>query len=235
MTAPAEAGDDRVQLSMPCPLPGTDNLFAARLSNADPARAAAALSRWGVRPGEAGHALLVRDFPSTDALAAGAVQGALGAPLLLTGRGALPAATAAEIARLGVPGIHIVGGETVITPAVEQQLVAAGHRTHRDAGSTAVDTAVALAEQHLPEAEAAIIVPLPDVTSVPSEAIADSVAAGGLGAARKQPVLVSTPGGLSPAVGAYLQRSRIREVVLANFALRKEVRVFFADCCHINK
>lgn len=59
-------------------------------------------------------------FP--DALSASAVAGAQGAPVLLTGRQALPPAVHDELVRLQPKRIVVVGGTATIDPAVELQL-----------------------------------------------------------------------------------------------------------------
>ncbi len=59
-----------------------------------------------------------------DALAAAAVAGWAGAPLLLTPADSLPAAVIEELERLKPAVINIAGGEAVVSPAVEAQLTA---------------------------------------------------------------------------------------------------------------
>ncbi|TNM69176.1 hypothetical protein FHN55_05195 [Streptomyces sp. NP160] len=61
-----------------------------------------------------------QDFP--DALAAGSAGAALGSPLLLTERGALPGPTRAALTALAPTRITLVGGPAVVTPDVQQQL-----------------------------------------------------------------------------------------------------------------
>jgi ectonucleotide pyrophosphatase/phosphodiesterase family member 5 len=61
-----------------------------------------------------------------DALAATPLAIALGAPLLLAGRGGLPPETAAEVARLGATSAIVVGGTGVLGEAVDAGLSSAG-------------------------------------------------------------------------------------------------------------
>ncbi len=60
------------------------------------------------------------DFP--DALGGGAAAGALGGPVLLTRPDALPAETAAELARLRPARIVVVGGAAAVSDAVLEQV-----------------------------------------------------------------------------------------------------------------
>jgi putative cell wall-binding protein len=61
-----------------------------------------------------------QDFP--DALAAGSAGAALGTPLLLTERGALPGPTRAALTALAPTRVTVVGGPAVVAPEVLQQL-----------------------------------------------------------------------------------------------------------------
>lgn len=63
------------------------------------------------------------DFP--DALAASAVAGGTGSPILLVpGQGTLPAAVAAELLRLGPAEVVVLGGPVAVSLTVEQALEA---------------------------------------------------------------------------------------------------------------
>jgi photosystem II stability/assembly factor-like uncharacterized protein len=87
-----------------------------------------------------------------DALAAAGLAGAYDAPILLVQRLALPAATAAEIARLNPSKIFIAGGTGVITDATARAaMTAAGIAPStpiaRLAGGTRYETAFEIAKQ----------------------------------------------------------------------------------------
>ena len=79
------------------------------------------------------------DFP--DALSASALAGALDAPLLLTREAAVPDSVLAEMARLGVNNVWLVGGTAVISDTVIDQLVDLGMTVQRVAGNDRYDTA----------------------------------------------------------------------------------------------
>lgn len=88
-----------------------------------------------------------------DALAGGAVAAGMGAPLLLTAPGALPAATATALTALRPSKIVVLGGEAAVSSAVTDQL--AGYSTapvQRVAGTDRYDTSVKIAQEFLPAA-----------------------------------------------------------------------------------
>ena len=89
-------------------------------------------------------------FP--DALAAGAVAAALGAPVLLTRPDRLPPETAAAIARLRPARIVVVGGPGVVSDGVVMALARLGSDVERVAGADRFGTAAAVAARFLPEA-----------------------------------------------------------------------------------
>ncbi|MDP2299945.1 MAG: cell wall-binding repeat-containing protein, partial [Actinomycetota bacterium] len=79
------------------------------------------------------------DFP--DALSASALAGALDCPLLLTLPGAVPADIMAEIGRLGALNAWLVGGTSVITDDVKDQLEDEGLTVQRVSGPDRYATA----------------------------------------------------------------------------------------------
>lgn len=176
-----------------------------------PAAVAAAVSL-AAFPDGTQNVVLARDTPSADALAAGGLQGLFDAPLLLTDPAALTAETAAEIDRLGVPEIHILGGAAAVSVQVEEALNRSGHHTHRHAGETGVETAVSVAAKHFPDATSAILIP--SAGDAAEEAFADTLSAAGLAAARKAPVLLSGASELSPATRQHLAASAVEQITV---------------------
>ena len=91
--------------------------------------------------------ILARSDSFADALAAGNLATSGRAPILLTDTGDLPDSTVASLGRL-LPddgSITLVGGTAAIGTAVEQQLDT-DYDVTRVAGSTRLETAVAVAE-----------------------------------------------------------------------------------------
>lgn len=79
------------------------------------------------------------DFP--DALSASALAGALECPLLLTRKTIVPDVVLDELDRLGVTGVWLVGGTSVITDDVKGQLEGEGMTVQRVAGVDRYETA----------------------------------------------------------------------------------------------
>lgn len=86
-----------------------------------------------------------RNFP--DALSAAPLAKALNAPLLLTEPNALPSETAIEIARLAPTKIWVIGGTSVVSSAVFNQLDAAYVDVERVSGADRYATSAAVARQ----------------------------------------------------------------------------------------
>lgn len=82
-----------------------------------------------------------------DALAASALAGANGAPVLLTDPSSLSATTRSEIKRLGATKAFIVGGTAAVSSNVESQLKSMGCNVERLWGANAQETAIAIANK----------------------------------------------------------------------------------------
>ena len=95
------------------------------------------------------------NFP--DALAAAPAAAAQGGPLLLTPAGSLPSTVLAELKRLKPHKIVVVGGKSVVSDKVVQQLKTVQSNVRRDAGSDRYSTAAKIVEQAFPSAKQAYI------------------------------------------------------------------------------
>ncbi|WP_370327301.1 ScyD/ScyE family protein [Euzebya sp.] len=185
-----------------------------RLEGDDTVSAALAWSQFAYPDGGVTTALLGRadDFP--DALSAGGPQGQAetGAPLLLTPTDALDPAVAAELERLGVTDVVILGGVNAISADVEAALTEAGYTVTRLEGPERIATAVAVAEATYPQATAAVLARAQADAEDPSRAFADSLAAGALAASLQAPVLLTPTGELDADVLAYLTEAGVETV-----------------------
>lgn len=116
---------------------------------AGPGRVQTAVAVAQLRPASGvGWVVLARADDYADALTGGPLAHRLGAPLLLTGHGALDADTAAEVRRLGADRALVLGGTAALSPAVEEGLRAAGATTvERIAGADRFVTAALIAER----------------------------------------------------------------------------------------
>jgi len=187
------------------PAPTPEDLAAS-----DRVSSAVAWSRSNFPDGSA-FAVLGRSDLFADSLAAGGVQGALNAPLLLTATDALDERVSAELDRLGVRRVAIMGGTAAISPAVADALRAKGYGVDRVAGSDRIGTALAAAQAYHPGARSALLV---RGFGQGSRAFADTLSAGALAASSDQPVLFSATAGLTPAVRDYIASHGIDRVTL---------------------
>lgn len=154
-----------------------------------------------------------RDDVFADSLASGLIQGlGDGVPLLLTDSDTLDPAVSAEIERLGATTVHILGGETAISSGVEDALEADGLTIHRHAGATRVETAIDIASKHGAAATTAIVARAFASGADPTQAFADSLAAGAWAAEDDLPILLTQTNELHEAVEAYLASSDVDAV-----------------------
>lgn len=117
-----------------------------RLSGSDRIRTAIEVSRQQFPDaGDAEAVFLARHDDYADALAAGPLAFARNAPILLTPSGELPAPVVAEIERLGVDEVTLLGGDTAITADVERTLADTVGSVDRLAGGDRFATATAIA------------------------------------------------------------------------------------------
>ncbi|PPK92682.1 putative cell wall binding repeat protein [Kineococcus xinjiangensis] len=153
--------------------------------------------------GEAGAVLLARSDAFADALAAAPVALLEEAPVLLTATADLPVAVQEEIVRaLGETGtVYVLGGDGAISPAVVDQLTAAGYEVVRIAGADRIETSLKLA-QFLIDAG----VDIDEVVLTSSSNFPDALAGAAFAASVDAPVLLTAPGALDPRVLALLER-----------------------------
>lgn len=175
-----------------------------RLGGADAVDAAIAFSQ-ATHPDGAQTAILGRDDVFADAFSSGVFQGHHDAPLLLTSPHDLDPRTGAELQRLGMDGITILGGEQALDETVIGKLEIAGLDVQRVAGATRVETALAAASLTHPTASTVVLTrAYPDEGMPDSQAYADLLAAGPYAAENGWPILQTPSDTLHPAVRAAL-------------------------------
>lgn len=185
------------------PLTGTG---WTRWAGPDRYATAVAVSRATFAPGESLTAYVGsgEDFP--DALAAGPVAGANGAPLLLTKRNSVPAVVAAELRRLKPATVIVVGGSGVITDATVAALkTASGAGTVRFSGADRYATAVRMANAL--EGPRTIYI-------ASGESYADALAAGPAAGKEGGALLLTRKIALPEPTRAYLKSSQPTKVVI---------------------
>ncbi|WP_380156113.1 cell wall-binding repeat-containing protein [Kineococcus sp. R86509] len=151
--------------------------------------------------GAATDVVIVNGYATVDGLTASYLAGLKSAPILYTDTTAVPAVTAAEIARLGAKNVWIIGGSDRVSTAQEDAWKAAGKDVTRIAGADRYETAALVAEAggtaedgDNPNGNAPEQVFLASGTST-----ADALAAGPIAWARNYPILLTEAGTL-PAV-----------------------------------
>ena len=86
------------------------------------------------------YAILARDDDFMDAMSATGLAGVLDAPIVLTERTSLSSVALAQLKRLQVKTVYIIGGTGAILPEVESSLNSSGIQTQRVWGQEAYDT-----------------------------------------------------------------------------------------------
>lgn len=173
-----------------------------------------ALSEAAYPQGSVATAVLARDDTWIDALASSSLQGAIGAPLLVTPPQELAPEVRSELRRMGVRNVYLMGGPSGLSPAVEQELVGSGYQVERIPGDTALDNALALAGRFLPNAKTALLVRGVSGAVDSSRGFVDVLAGGAWAASESMPVLLTDPFQLSVQTREYLEQSQVQKVIL---------------------
>ena len=169
---------------------------------------------WRKRP----DVLLGRSDGFADSLASATLQNVLEAPLLLTPTSVLDPRVAVELQRLGAETVHILGGDSAISPAVEEALVAQGYETKRYRGTSRVETALDIARLGIdwgPPSETPREVVLARAFGTGSSGFADALGAGPLAAQWGNPLLLTPTERLDAGVAGYLTENDVDRVYLA--------------------
>ncbi len=152
--------------------------------------------------------VLANGWNFADALAGGPLAHALRAPILLITGDDNDTETYAEIKRLGVKNVYILGGTGAISKSVEDKLKNDGYSVERIAGDNRFETAVKIAEKldvffsgHSYFAFYAYSHNYPDALSV-----------SGIAALKTAPILyIGSDGVLDPATKAYINECKFRD------------------------
>jgi putative cell wall-binding protein len=173
------------------------------------------LSAVTLAAGEGATVLIGRDDEFADAMASAVLQDA--APLLLVPRTLpLPPPVVAEIQRLGATDAVVLGGETAVPVEVADALADLGLDVSRRQGPSRFETATAIAAEDAPAADTAILARAfaAEGSTDPTQAFADSIAAGGLSAETGWPILLTQTDALTGATREHLAASSIETVLL---------------------
>jgi putative cell wall-binding protein/uncharacterized protein YkwD len=146
-----------------------------------------------------------RNYP--DALAGNYLAGRLGAPVLLSEQGGVPASTLTALDQLDVQRVVLLGGEGALGAVVAAALGAGGYTVSRVAGPDRFATAAAVArEGGAPPSHTALL--------ASGRSFPDALAAGPIAYGSGIPQLLTEPGTLSPATATALTDLGITNVVV---------------------
>ena len=168
--------------------------FDQRISGADRFETAVAASKLLYPEDDsATDAVVVNGYATVDGLTASYLAGLRSAPILYTDTNSVPASTQAELDRLGVTDVWIVGGTDRVSQGQEDAWDAAGVTVHR----------LARADRY---ATAALVAQADDSGDAPEQvfvasgtATADALAAGPVAWARNYPILLTQAGAVPAA------------------------------------
>ncbi|MCO1600943.1 cell wall-binding repeat-containing protein [Desulfosporosinus nitroreducens] len=175
-----------------------------RISGYDKYQTAVAISQNGW-PAGSDSAILAfgEDFP--DALSAGPLSGKYNAPILLTGTYSLNIDTEAELKRLKVKKVYIIGGQAVISRDVERQLSLLKIATERLAGHDLYETSIIVAQS----------VGLSKGVFVTSGTnFSDALSIGPIAAANQMPIILVPAQDLTAAQKTFLTKNKIPSTVI---------------------
>ncbi len=176
-----------------------------RLAGPDRYDTAAEISGASFSPGVSiAFVALGTNYP--DAVAAGGVAGALGAPILLTQTTSLPASTRSELLRLAPKRVVIVGGTSVVSATVATAIAGLGLTVERVSGPDRFGTAAAVAARFAPDADGVIL-----ATGL---AFPDALAAAPLAAREGLPILLVRWDSLPEATRDAIIRTRPSRIIM---------------------
>ncbi|HBG5164693.1 TPA: cell wall-binding repeat-containing protein [Clostridioides difficile] len=132
------------------------------------------------------NAVLVNDNSIADALSATPFAKAKDAPILLTQSNKLDSRTKAELKRLGVKNVYLIGGSIALSSEIEKQLNAENINFKRISGNSRYDTSLKLAEKLDREKSISKIVVVNG-----EKGLADAVSVGAIAAQENMPIILS--------------------------------------------
>ncbi|QBP42584.1 cell wall-binding repeat-containing protein [Paenisporosarcina antarctica] len=142
-----------------------------------------------------------RNYP--DALSATPLAYKNKAPLLLTNTNALPATVKAELKRLKVKKVILVGGKSAIATNVEKDIIGLGiTNISRISGANRYETSVNIAKQ-LGSTDQAVV--------VTGESFADALSIAPIAASLKMPILLTKKNTLPDSVSQYVKSSKFKQ------------------------
>lgn len=184
--------------------PGPTSL--TRLAGANRYATAAALSQSRFHGGAA-TVFIATGAAFPDALAGAPAAARAGGPILLTARDVLPAATAAELARLGPSTIVVLGGPAAVSDGVAAHLGAYAPNVVRWWGANRFETAAAISRHTFAEGVGVAYI-------ATGRSFPDALSGGGLAGRDGGPILLVERDSIPAATAAELARLRPARIVV---------------------
>lgn len=155
-------------------------------------------------PNGATNAVLVNDTSIVDALSATPFAKAKDAPILLTKKDNLNEETKQQLKKLGVKNVYIIGGESVVSKAIEEQLKSENINTDRIQGANREATSIEIAKR-LDK-----INPVKEVSVVNGyKGLADAVSIASISANENMPIILSGMDKISTEATEFIDSNNI--------------------------
>lgn len=180
----------------------TDQEFS-RLGGLDRYATSAEISKKGWQHSD--YAVLVYGGNFPDALCATPLAAKFMAPILLTEANTLSPTADAEITRLGVKRVFIVGGTGVVSAQIEENLKSRKIQVVRLAGTTRYDTSAEVANYFGPSEQVFI---------ASGENFPDALSIASYAASQGSPILLTGPTSLSASILDYIKNNGVNKAYL---------------------
>ena len=184
-----------------------NNLTVHRITGQDRYETAANIALAAVT--NSTQAFLASGNSFADALSVSSYAAAHGIPLLLTDLDTLPAVTLQALQKLGVHSITLIGGEGVISPAVQSQLASLGFAVDRLAGADRYLTNIAVLNK--------LNYSTSTVYAATGEDFPDALSGAILAAKGNNPIMLVPPADINSTTLAYLNARRSEGSVFTLF------------------
>lgn len=158
------------------------------------------------KSGVTGKIVLANGYGFADSLSIGSYASKAGIPILITDTNTLSAETKAAIKTFGVKEVQIIGGYTVVSQTVENELKGMGMIVTRTYGSNRFETSVKVAGKFFPASQKAVV--------ANGRTFADALAAVPLAAKLNAPMILSEQNSLPAEVRTYMASSYICRITV---------------------
>lgn len=162
-----------------------------RLKGSDRIKTAIEISKRAYKDGTANTLVLAGYNGSADALTGTILAKAKNAPVLISPKQQLSNEIKAEIKRLGVNTVYILGGETTVPLSIENELKALKLNVKRVSGDNRYKTAVEIANEITSKKQVFLTQGMNVLPNGEQDALADALAIGPVSAKKNMPVLLT--------------------------------------------